>query len=117
MNETKLLKRSNVCAYPRCKKKIQVQLLMSVGEMVEGGQIIVPENPKESHTPLCEYHVLLANKGIIQLVNQQGMIILVAPTEVISLIEKMSEIKEEFNERKKKTEKVSGMRISQSDDE
>lgn len=90
----KNLKKSNFCNYPKCKKKATTHVMLPVGVIANNGQIIVPDNSSESFTPFCEYHAILAEKGIIQLVNSNGVIILVAPSDVISLVEAVIEAKQ-----------------------
>jgi len=92
----------NHCAYPECTAKDWMKVKMPVGEMQSDGQIDFPHLDRvKSECILCEYHARLAEKGILQLINQDGIIVLVSPKEIISLIEKMFEVFEEIKGGKK----------------
>ena len=98
IQKLKQMKKLNRCAYPGCKNKSIMNVMLPVGELTESGQITFPQEGKnqsiQSSCPLCEYHLIFANRGIINLVNQQGMVRLFGPFPIVEICEVVVEAKE-----------------------
>lgn len=94
----KQIKKSNKCAYPGCKKISMMQIMLPVGSLTESGQIEFPQEGKnqsiQSSCPLCDYHFAFSNKGLLNLIDQNGMIRLVGPFPIIEIVESVLEARE-----------------------
>jgi len=86
------------CSYPDCKTKQFMTVMLPIGKITETGKIVYPQDTKEQSiqtgVPLCWYHFCLAEKGIIQVVEENNQMKLIVPTELIYLIESIIEAKE-----------------------
>lgn len=96
----KKLKKVNGCQYPSCNKKDEVALTMNVYDIEESGNF-TPINKLESTCSLCSYHSILAEDKILRLVNQEGMIRLVGPFNIISVCEAVFDAKDFIKAMKK----------------
>jgi len=101
----KKLKKSNKCAYPGCSEKSLAMIMLPIGELTESNQIIFPQESSgqsvQSSCNLCAYHMIFAEKGIINLVKINGLIQLFAPLPIIDVVEAVLYAKE-FNKTFKK---------------
>jgi len=104
------LKKSNKCYYPGCKSKIINPIMMPVAKITESGQLFFPNESKteslQAPCSLCEYHMIFAEKGIINLVEINKLIQLSAPVELITIIETVLEAKEFQNAVNKARENI-----------
>jgi hypothetical protein len=91
----KNLKKNNNCGYPGCKEKLFAQVMMPVGQATESGQIEFPNGDKvQSSCPLCEYHMTFAEKGILNLVEINGIIQLLTPGPIVEVVEAVIDARE-----------------------
>lgn len=106
----KNLKKSNTCSYPKCKNKYFAQIMLPIGQITESGQITFPNEDKvQSSCPLCEYHMIFAEKGIINLVEVNKLIQLMGAFPIIEIVEAVfeaNEFKNSMNKAKKKNAKI-----------
>lgn len=104
----KNLKKSNKCAYPGCKNKELMNIMLPIGQMTESGKISFPNESKsqsvQSACPLCDYHLIFAEKGIINLVETKGLVQLFGPFPIVDIVEAVLEAKE-FQKEIKKAQK------------
>ena len=82
----KKLKKSKTCLYPNCPNKSLKKVMLPVGELINE-QIEFPQDGKNNSCNLCFYHSNLAKEGILILINQDGIIRLVGPFDVIKTCE------------------------------
>lgn len=112
----KNLKKSKKCTYPGCPHDIIAQIMLPVGKMTESGQITFPNECKagsvQSSCGLCDYHMLFAQKGILNLVDMNGLIQLFGPYPIVEIVEAVLEAREFHKGMKiikpKKTKKENG---------
>lgn len=87
----KVLANSKKCAYPGCKSNTMMNVMLPIGQMLESGMIEFPQEGKnssvQSSVPLCDYHFVFAQKSLLSLVDQGGMIRLVGPFPIIDVVE------------------------------
>ena len=106
------VKESNKCTYPGCEKPSSGLCTLPVGKLTESGSIEFQLDTKEkdngSKCPcdLCHYHLMFAEKKIINLINQEGLIRLVGPFPIIEIVEAVIEAKELEEKMKKSSRKA-----------
>lgn len=100
------------CSYPNCKKKQFMTVMLPIGKVTERGQIVFPEETKEQSVqvgvPLCDYHFILAQHGILTVIEQEGKTMLSAPLNAIEICEVILEAKEFEKSMKKSIIKKNG---------
>ena len=105
----KNLKKSDKCLYPGCKNKMFSNIMMPVGKVTERGQIIFPNESEsqsiQSACPLCEYHMIFAEKGILNLAEINNLIQLFGPFPIVEVVEAVIEAKEFLQAMNKAKEK------------
>lgn len=105
----KLKKDSKKCSYPGCDKPTFMNVMLPVGKMTESGMIEFPQETKDgsvqSAVPLCNYHFVFVSEGLLNLVEDNGMIRLVGPYPIIDIVEKVIRAKEIEGRLKKQPKK------------
>jgi hypothetical protein len=67
---------------------------MPIGKMTESGKIDFPNGDKvQSACGLCEYHMIFAEKGILNLVEINGLVQLFGPYPIVEIVEAVIEAK------------------------
>lgn len=104
------LQDSEGCACPECEESVYKNVMLPVGKINETGLIEFPFGKKNTaNCNLCKYHYCFAEQNIINLIDQNGMIILTAPWPIIDIVEGILASKEMFKKLKngKKNKKTS----------
>lgn len=98
------------CSYPGCPETKVMGIGLPVGEITESGQVTYPKEGKDSSVQascaLCAYHIIFAQKGIMSLINQEGMIRIFGPFPIVQVVEAVLEAKEFHKQMSKKDGKT-----------
>ena len=101
---SKKIKELKRCSFPGCKQSSIMEAMLSVGQFTESGQIDFPQEGKnevlKSKCPLCKYHLVFARKGILNLVNQNGLVQLFGAYPIIEIVEAVIDAREINKEKK-----------------
>ena len=103
---------SDRCSYPGCEKKSLMNVGLPIGKLTESGEIEFPNEGKNASVqgtaPLCNYHFAMSNTGLINLIEQDGLVRLVAPFPIIDVVEGVLKAKEFLKEMEKEIKKAKG---------
>lgn len=90
----KVVSETNKCAYPNCPNDKFIDVKLPIGQLTESNLINFPDQNRRGNVGLCMYHRVMSQKGILNLVNQKGLIRLWGPYNLIDIIEAVTEARE-----------------------